>query len=84
MEPEYRYVKGEGWVMSYGPVLIRVKEDEVRVGDVIVGWSYQGRKANPVARYLITSIENKLITGAGSPSFSHHINGTVDWFDVER
>lgn len=83
-EPEYVYVKGAGWQASYGPFVYRIKENEVRVGDVIVGWSYRGRVAFPNARFIITTVIGNMIINDRSPSFSHYINGTIDWFEVER
>lgn len=83
-EPNYTYVVGKGWVASYAPVVTRVKEDEVRVGDVIVGWSYRGRVANVYGmKYTISSVANRTIMGR-NPAFNHFANGSVDWFEVER
>lgn len=82
-EPEYRFVKGVGWVAAYEPIVYRIREDEVRVGDVIVRWSYHGCVRNPGKRYPITYVDKRRITGK-DPNFSHHINGSVDWFEVER
>lgn len=82
-EPEYRFVKGEGWVASYAPVIYRVKPDDVRVGDVIINWSYRGRVSLNTTRYTVTSVTDRTII-ARKPNFSHHIDGTVDWIEVER
>ena len=40
VEPEYKYINGVGWVPTFEPQLLYVKDHEVRAGDIINGFMY--------------------------------------------
>lgn len=84
-EPTYVYVKGSGWVPSYGPVEMTVSERGLQVGDVILGWHHTGNPSmyRPGVEYIVTKISGDNISTVTHPGF-YIINGSVQAFLVRR
>lgn len=84
-EPEYRFIKGEGWVATYGPCELIVSEYDVQPGDIILGWLFKGHKKweTPSVRYVITRIDGRLIRSNLTQIF-HEISDSGIVFKVLR
>jgi hypothetical protein len=83
-EPEYRYIKGQGWVASFGPVELQgLKETELKPGDIVIGWAIDGHYQPSSVHYDITEIDGCWIRSKQTRAF-HEIIGRRITFNVLR